>query len=112
VLIPIKHLVNGRTIAQEQWDTVTYFHVELGEHDVVLAEGMPAESYLENGDRGVFDNAGGVVALHPDFGMRRWDALGCAPLVVTGEKLAAVVARVLARLPREQRGGRASHRVA
>jgi hypothetical protein len=106
VLIPIKHLINGKTIVQEKRDTVTYYHVELSEHDVLLAEGMPAESYLENGDRGVFDNAGGVVALHPEFGMRRWEAFGCAPLVVTGAKLDAVVARVRARLPKGRRAGR------
>ena len=105
VLIPIRHLINGKTIVQEQIDTVTYYHVELAEHDVLLAEGMPAESYLENGDRGVFDNARGVVALHPDFGMRRWEALGCARLVVTGAALAAVVARVNARMPKDRRSG-------
>ena len=51
MLIPIKHLINGKTITQERADTVTYYHIELGEHDVLLADGMPAESYLENGDR-------------------------------------------------------------
>jgi collagen type I alpha len=79
-------------------DEITYYHLELGEHDVLLANGMPAESYLENGDRGAFDNGGGMVALHPDFGMRRWEASGCAELVLTGAKLDAIKARVLARV--------------
>ena len=70
VLIPIKHLINGKTIVQQQTNEVTYYHIELGEHDVLLADGMPAESYLENGDRGAFDNGGGMIALHPDFGIR------------------------------------------
>jgi collagen type I/II/III/V/XI/XXIV/XXVII alpha len=100
VLIPIKYLINGTTIVQEKVDTITYYHVELGEHDVLLAEGVPVESYLENGDRGVFDNAG-VIALHPDFGMRR-EAFGCARLIVTGAKLDAVIARVRARAARER----------
>lgn len=112
VLIPIKYLINGKTIVQEEVDTVTYYHVELGEHDVVLAEGMTAESYLESGDRGVFDNAGGVIALHPDFGIRRWEAFGCAPLIVTGATLDAVVARVHARVPKDRRAGGTSRRVA
>jgi hypothetical protein len=111
-LIPIKHLINGKTIVQERWDTVIYYHVELAEHDVLLAEGLPVESYLENGDRGVFDNAGGVIALYPDFGMRRWEAFGCAPLVLTGAKLDAVVARVNARVPKDLRAGTKSRRVA
>ncbi len=105
VLIPIKHLINDETIVQEKVDIVTYYHVELGEHDVLLAEGMPAETYLENGDRGAFINATGVVTLHPDFGLRRWEMLGCAPLVVTGAKLDAVVAKVRARMPGTQRTG-------
>jgi len=29
VLIPIRYLINGRTVVQEQVDEVTYYHVEL-----------------------------------------------------------------------------------
>jgi Hint domain len=112
VLIPIKHLINRKTIVQEQVDAVTYYHVELGEHDVLLAEGLPAESYLENGDRAAFDNAGGPVALHPDFTMRRWEAFGCARIVVTGAKLDAVAARIRARAPKERRSTGSQRRVA
>jgi hypothetical protein len=35
--------------------------------------------------------------LHPDFSVRMWEAMGCAPLVVTGPKLDAVRRRVKAR---------------
>jgi hypothetical protein len=112
VLIPIKHLINGKTIVQEKWEAVTYYHVELAEHDVLLAEGLPAESYLENSDRGVFDNAGGVIALYPDFGVRRWEAFGCAPLVLTGATLDAVATRLNARVPKDWRAGAKSRRVA
>jgi collagen type I/II/III/V/XI/XXIV/XXVII alpha len=112
VLIPVKHLINGKTIAQVKMDEVTYYHVELAEHDVLLAEGMPAESYLENGDRSAFDNGGGLVALHPDFESRRWEAFGCAPLVLTGAMLDAVVARVNARVPKGKRLSRKRLRAA
>jgi hypothetical protein len=84
----VKHLVNGTSVAQVRVDTVTYYHVELPAHDVVLAEGLPAESYLETGDRANFANAGVVVRQFPDFSARAWEALGCAPLVVTGVELA------------------------
>jgi hypothetical protein len=107
VLIPIKHLINGKTIVQRRVEEVTYYHVELGEHDVLLAEGMHAESYLENGSRTGFDNAGGLVSLHPDFGARRWEAFGCAPFVVTGPQLDAVKARTKARMPKDRRTDRA-----
>jgi hypothetical protein len=90
VLIPVKHLINGTTIAQTPVDTVTYFHVELPEHAVLLADNLPAESYLDAGDRANFANALGPIALYPDFASRVWDAAGCAPLVVTGGKLDAI----------------------
>jgi hypothetical protein len=89
VLIPAKHLINGSTIAQAPVDEITYYHVELPCHAVLLAEGLPAESYLDIGDRSNFANAGDPVALHPDFASRIWDAAGCAPLVVAGPALDA-----------------------
>ncbi len=89
VLIPIKYLVNGTTIAQVHRRAVTYYHIELQTHDVLLAQGLPAESYLDTGDRGNFANGGDPIALHPDFTSRVWEAEGCAPLIVTGPQLAA-----------------------
>jgi len=50
VLIPVKHLINGSTIVQVPCDEVTYYHVELPKHSVLLAEGLAAESYLDGGD--------------------------------------------------------------
>jgi hypothetical protein len=54
VLVPVRHLVNGTTIGQEQVDEVTYWHLELPAHDAVLAEGLPCESYLDTGNRAAF----------------------------------------------------------
>jgi hypothetical protein len=87
VLIPVKFLVNGTTIEQIDVGTVTYYHLELPRHDVVLAEGLPAESYLETGGRTVFDNAGGASQIHPDFTPNEarvaaiWQRQGYAPLL-------------------------------
>jgi hypothetical protein len=89
VLIPIRHLTNDTTITQVPVDDITYTHIELPRHEVVLAEGLPAESYLDTGNRFVFANGCSPVALHPDFASLRWDAEACAPLIVTGPKLAA-----------------------
>jgi autotransporter passenger strand-loop-strand repeat protein len=91
VLIPVRYLLNDATIRQEAADEVTYWHVELPLHDVLFAEGLPAESYLDTGNRGAFANGGGVVMLHPDFALRVWEAQACAPLVVEGA--GAVAAR-------------------
>jgi T5SS/PEP-CTERM-associated repeat protein len=83
VLIPVRYLQNGRTVVQEQAARVAYFHVELATHDVLLAEGLPVESFLDTGNRAAFSGAG-VVALHPDFARRRWAERGCARLALTG----------------------------
>jgi hypothetical protein len=55
VLIPAKHLINGTTVVQDPgMEEAHYFHIELSEHDVLLAEGLTAESYLDTGNRDVF----------------------------------------------------------
>ena len=59
LLIPVGHLVNGRSIVAGQYAdalTLDYFHIELEDHDVVLAEGAAAETYGGDSRRG-FDNA-------------------------------------------------------
>ena len=54
VFVPVSELINGATIAQVEVDEVTYWHVELESHDVLLAEGLPAESYMDAGNRAFF----------------------------------------------------------
>jgi hypothetical protein len=89
VLIPIRHLINGSTIVQVGVDKVAYFHIELPEHDVVLAQGLPTESFLDMRDRSNYASRPGPVRLFPDFTVRMWEAFGCAPLIVTGPELTA-----------------------
>jgi autotransporter passenger strand-loop-strand repeat protein len=102
VLIPVKHLVNGRSIVQVAVEEVTYFHLELAQHAVILAEGLAVESYLDTGDRSAFTGTRAPRMLHAAFGSERADiglvmeALGCAPLRVTGpevEQIRATLAR-------------------
>lgn len=57
-LIPVRYLVNGASIAAEPRDLVSYWHVELPRHDVLLAEGLPCESYLDTGNRSALSNGG------------------------------------------------------
>ena len=92
VLIPAHCLINNDTIRQIKVPTVTYYHVELPEHAVMLAEGLPMESYLDTGDRSNFSNAGGAVRLIPDFTARMWEMGGCAERVMTGPILERVKA--------------------
>jgi hypothetical protein len=97
VLIPIRYLVNGASIAQEPRDRVCYWHVELPAHDVVFAEGLPAESYLDTGNRGAFTNGSPAVQLHADFALRVWASEACAPLALDGPEVAATRSLLLAR---------------
>ena len=51
VLIPVRCLLNGTTISQEPAPEITYHHVELEQHGVLLADELPAESFLDTGNR-------------------------------------------------------------
>ena len=48
-------------------DSVTYWHIELDQHDILLADGLPAESYLDWGDRAFFTEASTHALQKPDF---------------------------------------------
>jgi hypothetical protein len=103
VLIPAKRLVNGTTIRQVRTARIVYHHIELERHDVVLAEGLAAETYLDTGDRARFIG-GSVTTLHPDFAARTWEMAGCAPLVMTGDRLEVVRRGINDRVGRQLAG--------
>jgi hypothetical protein len=98
VLIPIRQLINGTTIEQVPVDKVSYYHVELPRHDVLFAEGLPAESYLDTGNRGTFANAGGAIDLHPMFDApKTWRDDAAAPLAGDEARVKPVWERLAAR---------------
>jgi collagen type I/II/III/V/XI/XXIV/XXVII alpha len=66
---------------------VTYCHVELPFHGIILAEGMPAESYLDTGNRAAFADGGQVLHLHPEFAAGIREARTMAHLVAAGPVL-------------------------
>ena len=85
-LVCARQLINGTTIRQETgWTAVDYYHVQLEDHAILLAEGLTAESYLETGNIGFFSNSGEPMVLHPnltdetDYPTR--EAGSCAPFV-------------------------------
>ncbi|WP_158933323.1 Hint domain-containing protein [Acidisphaera sp. S103] len=68
LLIPIKLLRNDASVTREiDCRSVTYYHVELDAHDILLAEGLETESYLDTGNRAMFENVGLPAILHPDI---------------------------------------------
>jgi phospholipase/lecithinase/hemolysin len=96
VLIPVRYLLNAATVQQEDVASVTYWHVELPAHGVLLAEGLPAESYLDTGNRGAFANGAAALMAQPDFSRAVWERQGCAPLVTEGPVRDLVYRRLLA----------------
>ncbi len=95
LLIPVRHLINGATVTQETGcERVTYWHVELERHDVILAEGLPAESYLDTGNRSAFERQG-VVRLHGEI-RGDADARRCAPTVTDMAQVHGIRARLRA----------------
>ncbi|MBO9579644.1 MAG: Hint domain-containing protein [Sphingobium sp.] len=93
VLVPVGKLVNGATIVQEAIEEVRYWHIELETHDIVLAAGLPAESYLPDGNRRAFGNAGKVVELDGSLDPQNWDN-AYAPMVAAGPQLAEIRRRL------------------
>jgi hypothetical protein len=95
VLIPVRYLINGETIVQIAMDEATYYHVELRDHDLLLAEGLLVESYLRSGDRSNFANIEASIRLFRDSSppanvvSARWEMAACAPLIHRGPKLEA-----------------------
>jgi large repetitive protein len=110
VMIPAIHLVNGLTVTQDQTEgLVTYYHVELPQHDAVFAEGLPAETYLDtspenrhffsmnNGDQKVFEMNLQFPACPEGTPVWQhiWDTQGYAPLTQSGPIVEAVKAMLM-----------------
>ena len=95
-LIQAKSLINGATILQDSAArTVTYHHIETASHEVVLAEGVPVETYLDGGHKPMFE--GGVFeVLHPEFA-RKSQKNACAALAQEGPVVRAARQRLLNR---------------
>jgi hypothetical protein len=68
MLVNAGALVNGTSITRERDvpATFTYYHVELHDHSLILAENTPAETFIDNVDRMGFDNWAEHEALYPD----------------------------------------------
>ncbi len=58
VLVQAAALVNGTTVVREHAvpEVFTYWHIELADHALVLAEGTPAETFVDSTEREAFDN--------------------------------------------------------
>jgi hypothetical protein len=79
VLAPAAMLINGTTIVRDEereYDELEYFHVKLESHDVIYAEGVPAETLLE-----VTESAVNFSDYFRQYGTPATDEARCAPHV-------------------------------
>ncbi|MBW6401499.1 Hint domain-containing protein [Roseomonas sp. HJA6] len=100
-LVPAGLLVNGVTIFQDfHHAEVTYWHVELPAHALLVAEGALSESYLDDGNRGQYDNCG-LITVFMDAvtarGTGRYDAASCFRPLRHGPLLDAIRDRLALR---------------
>jgi hypothetical protein len=67
ILIQAGALINGSTVMREfeVSEIFVFYHIELDEHLLVLAENVPAETFVDNVDRTRFDNWHEYEALYP-----------------------------------------------
>jgi hypothetical protein len=70
-LIHAKALVNGSSIVQvTEWASdVEYFHIETENHELIYANGLPAETFIDNVSRKQFENYAEFEAMYPDAPM-------------------------------------------
>jgi hypothetical protein len=95
ILIPAEALLNGRTITRwEDMDPIAYYNIELTEHAVVLADDLPADSYIDRGDRAMFMNAASA-ETHATPRMQSGEI--CAPILQSGPLFDRIRARITLR---------------
>ncbi|GES44391.1 hypothetical protein RsS62_36430 [Rhizobium dioscoreae] len=82
VLMPASVLVNGATIDHVECAKVTYWHVELDEHDILVTNGLPTESYVDHGNRSFFSQTmGASIQLVNDHEQRCLTYVSDGPLI-------------------------------
>jgi len=68
VLIPVMYLINEATIMRHMpsdMSVIQYYHLDLGTHEVIYAEGAPVDSYFDDGSgRESFSNFGQYARLY------------------------------------------------
>ena len=81
-------MVNGTSIVRETQvvDAFEYFHVELDDHAMILADGATAETFIDNADRMAFDNWDEHERLYPDGAFHRRSALSSRHLGPSGSR--------------------------
>jgi hypothetical protein len=94
VLIHAWRLINGVSITQvESLSTLTYFHIELDNHEIIFAENCLAETFMGESFRNQFQNAQEFSDLYQDS----IEQTMCLPRLDSGFALQAIHGRIAAR---------------
>jgi hypothetical protein len=96
VLLQAESLINGATVVEMPSERVQLWHLELDSHDIVIAEGLPVESYLDVGNRLAFIEGADFIKAHPHVRPKHWTET-CVPLVTNGPVLERARAVLLER---------------
>ncbi len=96
LLVPAFDLINGVNIAKALppgADVLTYFHIELENHDVIIANGAHSETLrCAAGDRQCFDNGHEYRSL---FGVEATEMQACAPIAANNTRAKVLQSRIL-----------------
>jgi Hint domain len=94
ILIPAINLVNGVSITKEvpsSTDELTFFHIELEDHDAICANGAPTETLrVDAGYRTYFDNFDEYISL---YGAKLTTMVPFAPIVTNSSLVQELLSR-------------------
>jgi hypothetical protein len=92
VLVTAGTLINNTTIVEvdpRELDELAYFHIKLGRHDVIFAEGMPCESLLK-----VDECANNFSEYLRRYGLPVGEEVPCAPILAYNGARSEVSSRI------------------
>jgi hypothetical protein len=95
-LVPAGALLNGVSVIDRADITeIDYFHIETDQHDMIIANGAPAETFIDDHSRKMFDNADEYARLYP-HGQTLSHVL-CAPRLEYGPALESIRRKIALR---------------
>ncbi len=95
-LVPAGALVNGASVrACPEIEDILYYHIETEAHSLVLANGAPAETFIDHASRRMFENVEEFYRLYPKGALNGEEFL--APRLESGPDLEGLRRRVAMR---------------
>jgi len=97
-LVPAAALVNELSIVRlASTGAVEYIHVELDQHEMIFAEGQPAETFVDDNSRAMFEN---VSEYYDLYGFAESSLGFSVPRLEEGYQLEAIRRRIAGQAPR------------